>query len=89
LAHSKSAKKAARQSKKRAARNKAVRTFYRDKIKECREAIASGNKDSASQAFKAAMSAVAVAVSKGVIHKNAASRYVSRLNFQLNKLSKK
>jgi len=89
LAHSESARKAARQSEKRAARNKAVRTFYRDKIKECREAIASGNRDSASQAFKAAMAAVASAVSKGVLHKNAASRYISRLNLKLNQLSRK
>jgi small subunit ribosomal protein S20 len=87
LAHSKSARKAARQTIKRTARNKAVRTFFRERLKACREAIASGDKAKAGEAFKAARSAVATAVSKGVLHKNTGSRYISRLNRQLNKLT--
>jgi small subunit ribosomal protein S20 len=89
LAHSKSAKKAARQTVKRTLRNKAVRTFYRDRIKACREAIASGDKAKAGAAFKAAMSSIATAKSKGVLHGNTASRYISRLNKQINRLSAK
>jgi len=89
LAHSKSARKAVRQTIKRTARNKAVRTFCRDQVKACREAIASGDKARAAEAFKAATSSVATAVSKGVIHKNTGSRHISRLNRQLNKLSAK
>ena len=85
MAHSKSARKAVRQTAKRTMRNKAVRTFYRDRIKACREAIASGDKAKAAAAFKAAMSSIATAKSKGVIHANTASRYVSRLNKQLNR----
>jgi len=89
LAHSKSAKKAIRQTAKRAARNKAVRTFCRDRIKECRAAILSGNKEAAAVALKAAVSAAGKAVSKGVLRKGTASRYISRLTLQVNKLAGK
>ena len=89
MAHSKSAKKAARQSIKRAARNKSVRTFFRDRIKAFREVAATGDREKSALAFKAAVSAIATAQSKGVIARNTASRYVSRLNRQLNKLSAK
>ena len=86
MAHIKSAKKRIRQSKKRTLRNKIVRTGFREKIKTCREALAAGNLETAQTAFKAAASAIASAVSKGVLPKNTAARYVSRLNLQLNKL---
>ena len=89
MAHSKSAKKAIRQTAKRTVRNKAIRTFYRERIRECRAAISSGNKESAGLALKAATSAVGKAVSKGVLPKNTASRYVSRLTLQYNKLAGK
>jgi len=89
LAHSKSAKKAIRQTVKRAARNKAVRTFCRERIKECRAAIAANNKEGAQAALKAAVSAAGKAVSKGVLPKNTASRYISRLTLQVNKLASK
>jgi len=88
LAHTKSAKKRIRQNEKRQLRNKAIRTYYRNRIKECRSAIASGNLEEAEKSFKRAMSAVARAVSKGVLHKNTARRYISRLNQQLNQLAK-
>jgi len=89
LAHSKSAKKAKRQTVKKTLRNKAVRTFYRERIKACRAAFASGNKETATAAFKAAMSAIGTAQAKGVLKKNTASRYVARLNKALNALLKK
>lgn len=89
MAHTKSAKKAIRQTVKRTARNKAVRTFYRERIKECRAAIASGNKDTATAALKTAASAMGKAVSKGVLSKNTAGRYVSRLSRQCAKLAGK
>lgn len=89
MAHSKSAKKAARQNAGREMRNKSVRTFFRDKVKAFREVLATGDRDKAAAAFKEAVSAIATARSKGVIQKNTAGRYVSRLNQQLNKLSAK
>ncbi len=88
MAHTKSAKKRIRQNEKRRLRNKAIRTFYRNRIKECRLAIASGNLEEAQKAFQRAMSAVARAVSKGVLHKNTARRYISRLHHQLNQLAR-
>jgi small subunit ribosomal protein S20 len=89
LAHSKSAKKAIRQTVKRTARNKSIRTFCRERIKECRAAINSGNKESAEKALKAAISAVGKAVSKGVLVRNTGSRYISRLTLQYNKMGQK
>jgi len=86
LAHTKSAKKCIRQIKKRTERNKRIRTVYREHIKLCRDAIRSGNLEQAQSAFKNAMSAISSARSKGVLHKNTARRYISRLNIQLNKL---
>ena len=89
MAHSKAAKKAKRQTVKKTLRNRAVKTFYRERIKACREALASGNKETAAAAFKAATSAIGTAQAKGVLKKNTAARYVSRLNKALNALLKK
>ncbi len=86
MAHIKSAKKRIRQTKKRTIRNKIVRTSFREPIKAFRDALAAGNPEQAQAAFKLAIGRIASAVSKGVLHKNTASRYVSRLNLQLNKL---
>lgn len=89
MAHIKSAKKRMRQIKKRTLRNKSIRTIYREQIKLCRDAILAGNLEQAQSYFKRAMQKVAGAVSKGVLHKNTAARYISRLNIQLNALANK
>jgi len=89
LAHIKSAKKRIRQNEKRRLRNQAVKTRFRNLIKECRLAISAGKKEEAEQVFKKTKSAIARAVSKGVIHKNTGSRYISRLNQLLNRVSQK
>lgn len=89
MAHIKSAKKRIRQTKKRTIRNKAIQTFYRGQIKSCREAISAGNLEQAQAAFKRVISAIARAHSKGVLPKNTAARYISRLNLQLNQLAEK
>ena len=54
-----------------------------------REALASGNRETATQAYSAAVSALDKTVKNGVLHKNAASRYKSRLAARLNALATK
>lgn len=89
MAHIKSAKKRIRQNEKRRLRNQAVKTHFRNLVKDCRVAISAGKKEEAEQVFKKAKSAIARAVSKGVIHKNTGSRYISRLNQRLNQVAQK
>jgi small subunit ribosomal protein S20 len=78
LANTASAEKRNRQAQKRRARNVQVRTSVKSAVKKVREAIAKGDA-SAAQALKAAEKAIGKASSKGVVHKNAASRKISRL----------
>lgn len=79
LANIASAKKQARQSVKREARNKGVRTRARTQVKKARLQIEAGELEAAIQATRDAVSALDRAASKGVIHRNNASRRKSRL----------
>lgn len=86
MANIASAKKRARQAERRRAHNMALRSMMRTAIKKVRLAIARGDKDTAQQAFREAMSVIDKVASKGVIHKAAAARYKSRLNARLKAL---
>ena len=79
MANTPSAKKAARKIARRTAVNKVPRTRMRGFIRKVEEAIASGDKDAASEAFRAAQPLIMKAAQKGIVHKNTASRKVSRL----------
>jgi small subunit ribosomal protein S20 len=79
MANTKSAKKAARQTVRRTAVNKARRTRLRSSVREVEEAIASGNKEAAAAALKKAEPVLARNAQKGVVHRKTASRKVSRL----------
>ena len=79
MANTKSAKKAARQTVRRTAVNKARRTRSRSSVRKVEEAIASGNKDAATAALKEAEPIIARTAQKGVVHRKTASRKVSRL----------
>jgi len=79
LANTASAEKRNRQAQKRRTRNVAVRTGVKGAVKKVREALATGNGAAAKDALKAAEKALGRAASKGVLHKNAASRRISRL----------
>ena len=81
-----SAKKRIRQTERRTARNRHVRSTVRTFIKRAREALASGNAGSAKTAVQEAESAIRKAVSKGVFHAKTGSRYVSRLVLAANGL---
>jgi small subunit ribosomal protein S20 len=75
MANIKSAEKRIRQSASRQKRNRAVRTRLRHSIKKIRQ----GEEKDAAKAIPAAYSEIDLARRKGVIHKNAAARYKSRL----------
>jgi small subunit ribosomal protein S20 len=79
MANTKSAKKAARQTVRRTAVNKARRTRLRSSVRKVEEAIASGNKEAAAASLKEAEPIIARTAQKGVVHRKTASRKVSRL----------
>ena len=86
MANTPGAKKAARKIARRTEVNKARRSRVRTYLRRFDEAVAAGDAGAARTAFVDAQSEVMRAVGKGVIHKNTASRKVSRLAAQLKKL---
>ena len=78
------AQKAHRQSVKRYARNMSVRRATRTAINRARRAVATADPDS-EKAVRNAMSMLDVAVKKGILHKNNASRRKGRLAAALNR----
>ena len=86
MANHKSAQKRIIQNRRRQMRNKFFRTTMRTRIKQLRDAVAAGSKDEASTTFLAAVKSIDKCKSKGVIHKNQASRRVSRLARLVNTL---
>lgn len=85
MANTKSAEKAARQSEKRQAQNRIYLGGARTAVKRARAAIDSGDPAAAEAAVKDAASMLDRAATKGVLHKNNASRRKSRLFLALNK----
>lgn len=79
MANTSSAKKATRKIAARSTVNKSRVARVRTYLRKVEEAIASGDKEKAGAALKAAEPEIMRAVGKGVLHKNAASRKVSRL----------
>ena len=79
MANTPSAKKATRKIAARTSVNKSRVTRVRTFVRKVEEAIASGDQEKANAALKAAEPEIMRAVTKGVMHKNTASRKVSRL----------
>ncbi len=79
MANSPQAKKRARQNARRLEVNKARRSRIRTFLRKVEEAIASGDKDAAVAALRQAQPELMRGVTKGVYHKNTASRKMSRL----------
>lgn len=79
MANTSSAKKATRKIVARTAVNKNRRSRMRTFLRKVEEAIATGDQTVAAAALKAAEPEVMRAAQKGVLHKNTASRKVSRL----------
>lgn len=86
MANTKSARKATRQIAKRTVINKARRTLLRSSVRKVEEAIKSGDRAAAAAALKAAEPVIMRAAQRGVVHKNNASRKVSRLAHRVAKL---
>ena len=79
MANTKSARKATRVIARRTEVNKARRSVLRSSMRKVEEAIATGDKAVASAALQAAEPVIMRAAQRGVVHKNNASRKVSRL----------
>jgi len=87
VANTKSAQKAVRQIERRTARNKVRRTRLRSHVRAVEEAIAGGDQSTALEALKTAQPVIIRTAQAGVIHKNTASRKVSRLAAQVKRMS--
>ena len=86
MANTPQAKKRARQNEKRFAINKARRSRIRTYLRKVEEAIASGDKEAATAALRAAQPELMRGVTKGVYDKNTASRKISRLSARVKAL---
>ncbi|QXX76393.1 30S ribosomal protein S20 [Methylovirgula sp. HY1] len=87
MANTPSAKKATRKIARRTAVNKARRSRMRTFTKKVEEAIASGNLEAAAAALSVAEPIIMRAAQKGIVHKNTASRKVSRLSHRVHALA--
>lgn len=79
--------KRARQAVKRTLRNTSLQSSLKTVIKKVETAVSSGNREEAGKALLAASRALSKAASKGVIHRNTASRNISRLTRKVNDLA--
>ena len=87
MANIKSAKKRILVNRTKAARNKSIKSGVKTAIKKVTVAIEANDKDAAAKALTAATAAIDKATTKGVYHKNTASRKVSRLAQAVNKMA--
>lgn len=87
MANIKSAKKRIEVAAIRTEKNKAIRSKVKTAIKKVDAAIAANDKEAAAAALKAATVEIDKAATKGVYHKNNASRKVSRLATAVNKMA--
>ena len=87
MANHKSAIKRSKQNVVRNARNNHIRATMRTLVKNVREAVAAGEKETAQEALAKAIPYIDRTASKGVIHKSTASRKISRLNKLVNTLA--
>ena len=88
MANTSSARKAARVIARRTAVNKSRRSRMRTIVTKVEEAISSGDANRAREALAQAEPVVMRAAQKGVVHRNAASRKISRLTQRVAKLAK-
>ena len=87
MANHKSAEKRVRQTVRRNEVNRRNRSRLRTQIKGLRAAIEAGNQDEAKNLLAKTISVIDKAIQKGVLHRNAAARYKSRLTSTVNGMS--
>jgi len=85
MAHHKSALKRVRQTIKRSAQNRSLRSDLRTVIKKFRATLDSGNIEKAREAYPQVQKNIDKAVTKGVLHKKTGARYKSRLSLSITK----
>ena len=88
MAHHKSALKRFRQTIKRTAQNRSLRSDLRTVIKKFRLIQASGNIEKVREAYSGVQKNIDKAVTKGVLHKRTGARYKSRLALSIEKTAK-
>ena len=84
-----SALKRARQTETKTTRNRANKSRLRGALRSLREAIAKGDQTAAQTSNRETVSVVDKGVQKGVLHKNTASRYKSRLSARVKAVKAK
>lgn len=87
MANTASAKKAVRKIERRTGVNRSRRSQMRTYLRKVEEAIASGDSAAADAALRTAAPLVMRAAQKGIVHKNTASRKVSRLTKRVKSLA--
>ena len=87
MANIKSAKKRILVTATKTERNKSIRSGVKTAMKKVEAAVAAGDKEAAQAALAAATSEIGKAETKGVYHKNNASRKVARLAKLVNTLA--
>jgi small subunit ribosomal protein S20 len=87
VANHKSAEKRVRQNIKRNAINRSNRGKLRTQIKKLRAAVSSSDKKLSDELLNPTVSTIDKAVNKGLIHKNTAARYKSRLTKHVAEVS--
>lgn len=87
MANTASAQKMVRKIARRTAVNKSRRSRVRTFVKKFEAALEAGDRDATQAAFRSVESEMMRAVTKGVVHKNTASRKVSRLSKRMKALS--
>ena len=85
MANHKSAEKRARQSERRNENNRRNKSRLRTEIKKLRAAIENGNQNEAKALLTGTVSLIDKSIQKGIIHRNAAARYKSRLTSSVNR----
>jgi len=86
VANNPGSKKRARQAVKRRAHSASLRSMVRTSVKQVIAAIAAGEYEAAQAAYVAAVPKVDTMVNKGIIKKNKAARWKSRLNTKVKAL---
>jgi small subunit ribosomal protein S20 len=86
MANHVSSLKRARQTETKTAANRANKTKLRSSLRALREAITAGDEKTIATSYSTTVSILDKSVQKGVLHKNTASRYKSRLNARVKAL---
>jgi len=88
MANHVSSLKRARQTIRKTGVNRANKSKLRTALRSMRDALTAGNKETLNETYRKTVSALDKSVQKGVIHKNTASRYKSRLNARVKAVVK-